>query len=235
MAGPKVRDDVLTLGKALRHRDRFIRRHAAATLIGLGTEAAAATEELGRAVTDKDSEIASRATRALGRIGPEAVPHLCTALTHCSALVRREAVWGLKEFGPAGLPALPALVQALRDDDLRVRLGAAQALGAIGPDAVEAVPHLAEALKDTNLIHCRLAAQALARVGTASLPTLRQLLNQSDPHIRREAAWAVRQIQLTSRDPQAHPAIGDPAPREAAATQVVDCMPDAQARTALIS
>jgi HEAT repeat protein len=235
MAGTKVRDDVLALGKALRHRDRFVRRHAAATLVGLGTEAAAAAEELGRAVTDKDSEIASRATRALGHIGPEAVFHLCTALTHPSAVVRREAVWALKECGPAGLPALPALVDALRDDDLRVRLGAAQALGAIGPDAVEAVPHLAEALKDTNLIHCRLAAQALARVGMASLPTLHQLLEQGDPHIRREAAWAVRQIQLAQREPQPHSVDGDPAAREAAATQVVDCMPDAQARTALIS
>jgi HEAT repeat protein len=231
MAVAKIRDDVLALAKALRHRDRFVRRHAAATLAGLGPEAGSAIEELGRAVADKDPAIATLSTKALGRIGPEAIPHLTMALAHPAACVRREGVWALKDLGPAALPALPFLVKALRDDDLRVQLGAAQALGAIGPDAVEAVADLAEALRATNLIFCRLAAQGLARIGTASLPVLRELQVQGDHNTRREAAWAVRQIETRHA--------GSPTEVEEAtahATQVVDCLParESQARTALI-
>jgi HEAT repeat protein len=231
MAGTKVRDDVLALAKALRHRDRYVRRHAAATLAGLGLEATAVVEDLGRATADKDPEIARLATKALGRIGPEAIPHLCAALAHPGASVRREGVWALKDLGPTALPALPFLVKALRDSDLRVQLGAAQALGAIGPDAVEAVADLATALRGTNLVFCRLAAQGLARIGTASLPVLRELQEQGDHNTRREAAWAVRQIEFGRADYRT-----DGEEASARPTQVVDCLParESQARTALI-
>jgi HEAT repeat protein len=227
MPGTGVREDVYALAKALRHRDRFVRRHAAAMLGGLGIEATAAIEDLGLAAIDRDAWTAIRAIRALGRLGAEAAVHLREALEHPDVTVRREGVWALKELGAAARAALPALVNALRDPDPRVRMGAAQVLGAVGDSG--AVPALAAALGDTNLIFARLAAQALARIGTASLPLLSTLHEHPDRHVRREAAWAIGQIEKLARAESAE--VSPRPPISPAATQRIDCLPRREAHT----
>jgi hypothetical protein len=117
-----------------------------------------------------------------------------------------------------------------------MRERAGQAIGAIGPAADDAIPALIEILRSTNLIFCRLAAHSLARIGQAALPALRSLSLGSDPHVRREATWAVKLIE-GERETGNSEASAAAASASEAPTQVVECMPTPRAshvRTTLI-
>lgn len=189
-----VKNDLPWLVKRLRHREPLVRQCAATTLGKYGHEAEIAVNILSELVRDAHVDVATAATRTLGRIGVPALAALVGALRSPAKQVRREAAWALKEFGPAAAEAAPALTAALQDADLRVRMAVAHALGAIGPAAQSAIPRLIDALKNSNIIFCRLAAEALSRIGPAALPALRQESHSPDRHVRREAAWAIRQI-----------------------------------------
>ena len=63
---------------------------------------------------------------------------------------------------------------------------------------------------------------------------LHELQEHGDTNTRREAAWAVRQIEFAHNGPTSPKSADDDQPRDTAATQVVHCVPDVHARTALI-
>jgi hypothetical protein len=82
------------------------------------------------------------AADALGRIGPEAVPHLVLRLREPNPVARRRVAEILARIGPDAAAAVPSLTELLRDPDPTVQRSAVRALGQIGPAASAAVPHL---------------------------------------------------------------------------------------------
>jgi uncharacterized protein (TIGR03067 family) len=93
------------------------------------------------ALKDKAQGVGLKASRALGSLGPEAVPGLVEVLkdkTSTSAL--HLAANALGQIGPKAAPAVPFLVAALKVEDWDLRRSAIAALGRIGSDAKPAIP-----------------------------------------------------------------------------------------------
>jgi HEAT repeat protein len=108
--------------------------------------------------------------------------------------LRLEAARALGKLGPAAAVAVPALIAALQERNLNLRLAAVSALGGVGAAAAPAIPALAVAMAGVHLVLARLAAQALSRIGLPAVATLVELLQSSDPYVRREATWALGEI-----------------------------------------
>jgi HEAT repeat protein len=90
--------------------------------------------------------LATTALRALGRIGPDAVPTLAIALQSKRRQFRQLAAEMLGRMGPAASSTVPALILLLRDSSGRVRTMAALALGEMGKAAAPAIPVIEDAM-----------------------------------------------------------------------------------------
>jgi HEAT repeat protein len=139
---PAVRRQALR--RALRHKDRRIRREAAEALRYEGPEAVpdlifalrdedtwvrvaaawalgeirdpAAVSALAKALTDREWAVRADAALALGRIRrPEAISALAAVMQDEEALVREEAAWALRQIGtPEALDVLQRATLAAR-------------------------------------------------------------------------------------------------------------------------
>src|SRR5262245_49273146 len=135
---------------ALKDRDPFRRRTAAAMLGLLGVDGRDGVPALVAAMKDPDEGVRRQAVRSLGEIGPpaaDAVPVLIDAIQKPD--LGADAVLALEGIGPA---AVRSLGWALTDDSVAVRRAVAAVLRSIGPDAHEATPRLAAALKDPDAV-----------------------------------------------------------------------------------
>ncbi len=113
---------------------------------------------------DSNDFVCRNATKALGKIGPAAVPALIKALRHSDDRWLRGGA--AKSLGRIGTEeAMPELIEALGDPYDDVRLNAAEALGKIGPAAKQAVPALIETLGDPEHNVRVNAAEALGKIG----------------------------------------------------------------------
>lgn len=112
------KDDVPKLIKNLKSKDAKTRTAAAEDIAKVGqirsADAQPAIEPLIEAMKDKDTNVRSAATLALGEIDPD--PKI----------------------------AVPALTEALKDKEAKVRTAAATALGLMGPDAKDGLSALQE-------------------------------------------------------------------------------------------
>lgn len=124
------------LRRALRHRDRRVRREAVEALRYEGPEAA---PDLIFALRDADPWVRVAAAGALGELRvSEAVPELIKALQDQEWPVRADAALALGRIRDP--QAIPALAARLRDEDALVRDEATWALRQIGtPEALEAL------------------------------------------------------------------------------------------------
>jgi HEAT repeat protein len=149
-------------------------------------------------LSDKDPTARQEAIRALGQIGPEAVPPLCEALASENSNTRMAAADALGRIGEDAKSAVPALNDALKDSDKLVRRHAAFALGIIDPENKSAVPALIESLKDGDLEVRRLAAVGLGRFGReakAAVPALNEAMKvEADEWYRRIVRDALEKI-----------------------------------------
>jgi HEAT repeat protein len=163
------------------------------------------------------------AMRALGRIGPEAIPALVAALPTrdtwigatlgeigepaLPALIeilekprhRVAAVVGLTKLGPKAAPALSGLITALADGGDQLRSLTAHAIQAIGPPAGPAVPALIKVLDDP-VKHIRVSAiLALEAIGppgaSAAIPKLTQMASDEDRQIALNASRVLKALQ----------------------------------------
>lgn len=131
----------------------------------------------------------SWAIEGLGGISSDAdrcVPLFIEALQQGDGATQTAAARGLVEFGTASKPAIPAIIEALHSGDDELRALCCQAIAEQGPDAVQALPVIKEMVKGLNE-HSREAesiADALAAMGKPGLPTLLEMLNSKDVHIR---------------------------------------------------
>lgn len=102
------------------------RRDAALEALGiLGTNAASKIPELTRLMNSPgDFEQAKLATFALGRLGPEALPPLMTALTNPQSPMRGMAALSLSLLGTNALPAVPILMGYSQDTNALAKCAA---------------------------------------------------------------------------------------------------------------
>ncbi len=101
--------------------------------------------------TAPPGSIVTDLVKALGGIGPAAIPSLTLLLQHPRPTMREHAAQALARMGPRGRAAIPALVGRLRDDSAPVRFAAVEALGQIrpwDPEIVAALTPMAEDLDD---------------------------------------------------------------------------------------
>jgi HEAT repeat protein len=141
------------------------------------------------------------------------VDFLLAALKDEDADVRIVAAQHLHRDGWRGAERAAALVAALRDPHTGVRREAAESLCRIGPDASSA---LCEALKDPDPRVRAGAALALGDVGFGMgdrrprakgeeqiiEPILKELLNDDDPEVRKNAAHTLKVLDWDRRSPR---------------------------------
>lgn len=146
-----------------------------------------------QALGDENEDVRAGATRALGKIGSEAIPALVQALGNEDKNVHEAAAKALGAIGPE---AVPALIQAMGDEDEVVRRAAAEAVGWIGQEAVEAIPPLIQALEDEDSSVRWAAAVALGNIGPEEgvVPALIQALEDENSDVRKVAAGALERI-----------------------------------------
>jgi HEAT repeat protein len=155
-----------------------------------------------RQLQSQDEIVRRSAARALGKIGPEAVPRLIVMLKHQEAFVRRSAADALGQIGPEAKEAVPALIVALKDQEAEVHRYAA-ALRQIEPEAKEAVPTLIVMLKDQETEVRTFAANALGRIGPEAkeaVPALIVALKDQEAVVRTFAIYALGEIRPEAKE-----------------------------------
>jgi HEAT repeat protein len=199
--GTDTKAAVPALIEALSNEDIWVRVRAARAVVKIDPETMAAVPALIDALRDKDARW--QAARALGYIGPEAVPVLIEALKGQDEGVRFSAAWVLGIIGLEAKTAVPDLIEALKDKDEKIRQYAAEALGRIGPAAKEAVPALIEVLKDQDENVRWWAADALGRIGLeakTAVPDLIEALKDKYEDVRWHAAQALGRIGPAAKE-----------------------------------
>src|SRR5262245_56640598 len=210
----RTNDDraVEPLLKALLDSEWAVREQAARSLGTAGQKRA--VEPLINALQDQHEQVREAAAKSLGIIGDRrAVESLLKALQDADEQVRKktvEALGLLKQSGDSSMSMM-----ALRSLDPTERAAAACALGRFG--AVSAIPALINLLGDDTPIRpikCwdsgdwsparhtfkqdtpgEQAAIALASLSQPAVEPLIAALNNGDPIVRRNAAWAIGEIR----------------------------------------
>lgn len=166
--------------------------------------AAAAPVFLGRLIDSlsaSDGWVRATAAEAVGRLGssaatPEILARLADLLSDPDRLaaVRAAAAWAVGKLGvTAATPEILArLVPLLSDPDEHLRTTAKEAVDKLGSAA--ATPEILAGLAHMRRQIIVPTPEALAR--------LAQLLNENDPHARRQAAEAVAQVGRAAATPQ---------------------------------
>jgi HEAT repeat protein len=118
------------------------------------------------------------------------------ALQDESETIRRTAALALVELDT--VDGLAAVVAGSRHGHA-VRTEAAHRLRRHGPKASEAIPGLVALLRyrEINWRSHMAAAGALAAIGEAALPWLLHMFHHGEPHLRYEAASALKEMNRT--------------------------------------
>ena len=200
-------ESVPQLIEALYSKNLSVAAIAIDALREFGSKAKPAIPNLMELLLRNDSEdIRTRAARALGSVGPEAVPFLVIALKDANAEVRGCAAYGFYEMGEGAKIAIPELAQALRDSNPEVRRRVAAAFRQIGPAGSAAVPDLIAALKDSDEDVRQASAYAFEKIGIeakAAIPALIDALGDEDPVLSFRSADALRVIAVGEMDAEA--------------------------------
>ncbi|HIF00736.1 MAG TPA: HEAT repeat domain-containing protein [Planctomycetes bacterium] len=194
---PKAKECVPSLMRWLSHRHKHFRHVATRTLGLIGPDAADATDELARLLSDADSFVRGEALAALEKIGVRRteVAKIASCVVDSDKFVQRSAIDALAQVGVAAAEAVPKLMAALDNDQL---IGhAANALAAIGPKEEAAVPVLARIHANHEFVEYRCAeAAALGCIGTdEAIKALQNGLNDRRKEVRKAAADAIKAAQ----------------------------------------
>jgi HEAT repeat protein len=152
---------------------------------------------------------AAQGFEILGTNARHAVPALVDIFERApSPSSRQFAAEALGGIGPAASPAIPSLIRGATNSDASVRGWAMLALGSIHLDPQTVVSALTKCLNDPVVFNRVAAAQALGLYGPdakPAIPALKQLLGPTEHnHVRREAAWALKQIDPERGTEDAH-------------------------------
>jgi len=152
---------------------------------------------------DKDDRVRLAAAKALGKIGPAAIPALTELLTDKDEGVRMVAATLMGKIGPDAMKAVPALTQLLKDNNKWVQMNAALALGEIGHEAKTAIPALMELLQEKNETVRQAATWALRKIGPEAKPAVpapTELLQDKDERVRVAASQALDEIDKDKKE-----------------------------------
>src|SRR5262249_11297410 len=117
------------LAGMLNDPDAAVWRAASSTLEKTAAPAKVLDPALLPLLKEESSTARQNAVNILWRCGPQAVPHLVSALKDKNSLVRVAAVRSLHQSNADTKVAFPAIVEALDDESPLVRASAAVALG----------------------------------------------------------------------------------------------------------
>jgi HEAT repeat protein len=195
------KDITRALVGALTDTDVNVRRQALTGLQATRDDLQEALPHVAPLLKSEDVPTRHAALNLLGRMGPEATPHLLSALKNSNPQTRWLAAATLRTQPKPAKEAVPALVEAAtRDDNPTVRTHAVHALLRSGP---ESVPHFVRILKSEENPGVRLATiQALANLGPAAkeaAPLLIAALKDSMPAIRWTSARALGNVGESAR------------------------------------
>ncbi len=184
------------------------RQGAAEALGDIGSAASQAVPALIESLKDQTWTVRMEAGMALSKIDREAAASaLLQVLDDRNPYIRSTAAATLGQIRPVVHPAIPALLRRLgQDENKHVRIHSATALSEMVDSATpEAVPALLEALKDSRNKDEFLQRQIIHALGSIgaqaheAVPTLTELMHDSNVDVRSAASLALSQIQPAAK------------------------------------
>ncbi|MEK7270586.1 MAG: HEAT repeat domain-containing protein [Planctomycetota bacterium] len=170
--GPKAKEAVPELAKALRSQEALMRLETGSALRLIGPAALPALLE---GMKDPALDVRRVSLQAIAGMEPpqkEAIPQLVLALDEKDRTMRHVATAALARLGTEAKEAIPVLLKAMDDPDPTVRSGAILAIGKVGPETPEAVPKLVAAFRDETAYVRDSAATSLQAMAQGAVPKL---------------------------------------------------------------
>ncbi|MFH1097541.1 MAG: HEAT repeat domain-containing protein [Candidatus Desantisbacteria bacterium] len=144
------------------------------------------------ALDDPKWRVKKNAILSLGKIGSvSAIPALLKCLKDENWIIRCKAVYSLGEIGSSEVT--DAIINIMNDEDESVRQEAITALGKI--QAAKAIPLLINILTHSADEYIPLASLSLIKIGTPSVIPLLQILDNKNPQVRQQVAYALGEIR----------------------------------------
>ncbi|GGA29450.1 hypothetical protein CYANOKiyG1_45860 [Okeania sp. KiyG1] len=154
-------------------------------------------EQIGKLLSNEDSDVRAAAATAVGNLGSEAkelIPQLQQLLKDEDSDVREAVATAVGNLGSEARELIPQLLQLLKDEDSFVLEAAATAVGNLGSEAKELIPQLQQLLSDKNWRVRYAAALAVSNMDSEVkqfIPQLQQLFSDDNWSTRYAAATAV--------------------------------------------
>lgn len=186
----------------LKHRDGFVRTHAALALARMQQSPPEAVQTVVDGLKSSDPGLRSFAAATLAEMGPQAgdaLNALAESLDDRDGYVRLHAAEVLIRYDQWSYRSLETLLGCLTDKDENVRWLATYSLAELAPEANEAVTALAKATRDPVLKVQTGAVYALGEIGpfaknaAASLHRLADETTQ--PELQSAILYALQQIE----------------------------------------
>ncbi len=187
----------------LRDRDLAVRSHAMKRLVDLGEGSVNTLVAL-----LADEEVRWLASGALINIGEMAVRPTVMALHHPDPVVRRNALFILRQLDVRS--AAPSIQEALSDPDPSVQVQAIQTVAQFGgAGAMRLVLAKAES-RDPTIRDA--AIEALPKFGNEAVPALASLLSYGSPYVRSSAVRALGMMGTAEAMIYLRKSLSDPSP-----------------------
>ena len=190
------------LKQLLKHKDGFVRTHAALALVRMQQSAPEAVQTVVDGLKSSDPGLRSFAAASLSEMGPQANDALSTlsnSLNDRDGNVRLHAAEVLIRYDQWSYRSLETLLGCLIDKDENVRWLATYSLAELAPEDTEAVAALVKTTRDPVLKVRTGAVYALGEIGPfarSSVAGLRRLAEEtSQPELQSAILYALQQIE----------------------------------------
>ena len=190
------------LGQLLKHKDGFVRTHAALALARMQQPTPEVVQTVVDGLKSSDPGLRSFAAATLAEMGPqagEALAALADSLDDRDGYVRLHAAEVLIRYEQWSYRSLETLLGCLTDKDENVRWLATYSLAELAPESPEAVAALAKATRDPVIKVQTGAVYALGEIGpfaknaAASLHRLADQTSQAE--LQSAILYALQQIE----------------------------------------
>ncbi len=156
-------------------------------------------EQIGKLLSNEDSDMRSAAARVVSEMGSEAkdlIPQLQKLFGDEDSDVRKAAATAVGKMRSEAKDLIPQLLELLKDQDPDVREAAAIAVGEMGSEAKNLIPQLLELFRDKDSVNlCYALAEAVGNIVSEAkdlIPQLQKLLSDDELFcVRRPVAAAV--------------------------------------------
>jgi HEAT repeat protein len=191
-----------TMRKALKDRNKDVRRQAAWGIARMGTEGAEAIPDLLKRVKDADDGVRLAVLKALGQVGADEATLLRvyqSAVDDAYDSIRSHALDGLVNVAKGHTKVFARVTPHCQDQDRYVRAAAIRAVCALAPSASEAVPWVRQLLNDPEEYVRDAAAEAFLALGPAASSVDPELFCRLAGQGARVSRLLVRTMQALTR------------------------------------